>query len=456
MTTTAPTLAQLAADVSGPVLTAADPDYAQEIAAFNLAHRIAPAVVVGATSTADVVAAVRFATANGRKVAAQATGHGLLGDLDGAVLITTHRMAQVSIAVAAKTAVVGAGTRFRAVIDAAAPYGLAPVCGASSSVGVVGLTLGGGIGPLSRSYGLAADHVRRVRIVTADGVIRDIDASSDPELFWAVRGGKGGFGIVTEVELGLVDVARFYGGGLFFPASSTTGVLHAWAEWARQLPESTSTSLAFLQLPPDPALPEPLRGTYVAHLRLVHLGSADEGAALLAPMRAVAWPVMDTVAEMPFAAIDAVHMDPSTPLPVHERGCAVTALPTDALDVLLQLAGPDAQSPLLMLEIRLLGGAIGRRPANPPSASGRDAAFTVHAVGVPAGPELAELVAERAAAVVAAMRPWAARGQLNFLGSAPGSDLESLWEPAEWERLLAVKGRVDPLGTFSTGQSAVR
>lgn len=163
---------------------------------------------MGAASAADVAAAVRWAADRGLTVAVQATGHGLTGSLDGSVLITTGRLDTVVVDPAARTARVGAGVRWRQIIDAAAPHGLAPLSGSSSGVGVVGNTLGGGLGLLSRRYGFAADHVRRAELVTADGAIRTVDAGTDPELFWALRGGKGNLGIVTELELGGPAVGR--------------------------------------------------------------------------------------------------------------------------------------------------------------------------------------------------------------------------------------------------------
>jgi FAD/FMN-containing dehydrogenase len=452
MTAVSPTVADLAASVAGAVHLPGDPGYGPATAGFNVAHRPAPAVVVEATSESDVVAAVRFAAATGRAVATQATGHGLRGDLEGTVLVTTARMSSVRVDVARRTAVVTAGARWRDVIDAAAPHGLAPITGSASSVGVIGMALGGGVGPFSRAFGMAADRIVRLRLVTADGSVRELTAERDPELFWAVRGARGAFGIVTEIELELVRIVRFHGGGIFFPAGSAATVLHAWREWAPSLPEQASTSIALLALPPDPALPEPLRGQYVAHVRFAHLGSAEEGDALLSPIRAAATPLVDTVAELPFAAIDAVHMDPATPLPVYELGCSVRALPAEAVDAVLALAGPDAGSPLMMVEFRLLGGAIARRPAHAPSAPGREGAFTVHALGIPTDPQQAAAVRERTAAVVAAVEPWSARGMLNFIGSAGLERFGALWEPAEWARLRAIKAKVDPAGVFTTDQ----
>lgn len=443
------TTAELAAAVAGPVLEPGDDGYAEEVAAFALTYAAVPAVVVGATSAADVAAAVRWAGRTGRRVSVQATGHGLLADLADTVMVSTRRLADVTVDPRAGTARVGAGVRWHQVIEAAAPFGLAPLNGSSSDVGVVGYTLGGGLGPMARSFGFAADHVRRFTLVTADGEIRDVTASSDPDLFWAVRGGKVGFGIVTELEFALVPVARFYGGAVFFPGEDAAAVLHAWRAWVPTLTDETSTSVAVLRLPPDPALPEPLRGRCVVSLRVVHLGSAADGAAVLAPMRAAATPLMDLVDEMPYAAVDAVHMDPTAPMPVHDRGVTLDGLPAQAVDALLAVAGPDVPAPLAMVELRLLGGAIARRPEVDNAVAGRDAAFSLFTVGAPFGPPPEAAIAATGA-VVAAVRPWACGALLNLLGAATPERVGRIWDDATRARLLTIRDRVDPAGVFAT------
>lgn len=452
MTTVVPetTLAALVAAVDGPVLEPTEPGYADEVSGFNAAYLPSPAVVVGATCAADVAAAVRHAAATGRRIAVQATGHGLYGDLNGTVLVSTRRMTGLTIDPDTRTARVEAGVRWREVIDAAAPHGLAPLNGSSSGVGVVGYTTGGGMGPMARRYGFAADHVTALTIVTADGEIRDVDAERDPDLFWAVRGGKGNFGIVTSIEFALMPVTRFYGGGIFFPGESASEILHAWRRWAPTLPEDATTSVALLALPPDPNLPPPLQGRFVAHLRFTHLGSAESGADLLAPMRAAAEPIMDLVDEMPYPAIDAVHMDPTDPMPVWDRGTALSALPAEAVDAILTEAGPDSSSPLVLVELRLLGGAIARRPQVPNAVTGRDAAFSVFCLGVVAGPDAAVQVPARTASLVEALAPWATGGLLNLLGQASPSRVGALWSDDDRARLLAIKQRHDPSGVFST------
>jgi FAD/FMN-containing dehydrogenase len=386
----------------------------------------------------------------------QATGHGLTSDLAGSVLVTTRRLSGLAVDPVARTARVGAGVRWAQVIEAAAPHGLAPLSGSSSQVGVVGYTLGGGLGPMARRYGFAADHVRSAELVTADGEVRRVDAGSDPDLFWALRGGKGNFGIVTELEIDLVPVAGLHGGGVFFPGEAAAALLHAYRTWVATLPEETTTSIALLRLPPLPSLPEPLRGRFVVHLRFAHLGPAEEGAALLAPMRAVAPAIMDLVEDVPFAAVDAIHMDPVDPMPVWERGATLRELPAEAVDTLLAAAGPGVEVPLVMVELRHLGGAVARPARVPNAVAGRGAAFTLFALGPMAGP-LAETVPAITQSVVDRMAPWAARGALlNFLGSAGPDRVRRLWDDADLGRLLAVKLRVDPGNVFSTGPALLR
>ncbi|MEJ2865743.1 FAD-binding oxidoreductase [Actinomycetospora flava] len=429
-------------------LTPLDPAYAAAVAPFVTTTTPRPDLVVEARSPADVAAAVRWAADEGRAITVQATGHQLLSDLAGSVLISTRHLDEVRVDPDTRTAVVGGGAQWKQVIAAAAPHGLAPICGSSSHVGVVGFCLGGGHGPLSRAFGTGADQVRRVRLVTADGVERDVDATREPDLFDALRGGKTGFGVVTEMEIALHPVARLYGGGIFFPGEASPQLLHAWRDWVGTLPDEASSSIALLRLPPDPSLPPPLQGAFAVHLRFAHLGTAEEGAALLAPMRAVADPIADMVDEMPFAAIDAVHSDPTDPMPIWDDSAALGALPVEAVDALLAVAGPGVETPLIMAELRHLGGAIARRPEGGHDAvAGRDAAFHVYALA-PMFPPVAAVAPAAARGVVDAVRPWAVGGLPNFQGPAAGGRLGNLWDDATTAFLTGVREQYDPAGMF--------
>nr|WP_168704624.1 FAD-binding oxidoreductase [Gordonia paraffinivorans] len=441
-------LGTLMSEVSGPVLTPTDEGYATELGGFNLIAAPAADLVVGATSAHDVALAVRYARANGFRVGARATGHGLPIEGRGTVVVTTSRLNSITVDPVARTARVGAGVRWRDVVAATALHGLTGVVGSSSSVGVVGYTLGGGLSPLGRRFGWAADHVRSIELVTADGVVRSVDASAGSDLFWAILGGRDGFGIVTAIEFELFDLPTVYGGGIFFAGSAARDVLHAWREWAPTLPEEAGTSVSALRLPPDPDLPAPLQGQLAVHVRYTHTGDPSAAAALLAPMRSAGPILLENVDILPTAALDAVHMDPAGPMPSVERGVLLGEFPAAAVEALLEVAGPQVPSPPAIVEVRLLGGRL-RRPQRVPNAvAGRHGAYSVIAIGVPAGP-LADQVGPRLQAVVDALAPWRCGALLNFCGLR-AADRAGLWGPDERLRLETIRRRHDPAGVLAS------
>jgi FAD binding domain len=358
--------AELAAQVVGPVLLPGEDGYAVECAIYNLNLVLEPALVVGVTSAADVQAAVRFAAQRGLPVAVKATGHQTPCPAHGAVLISTQRMNGVTIDAETRTARIECGVRWEQVIAEAARFGLAPMNGSSPTVSAIGYSLGGGQSvAFSRSKGYAADHVSSLDVVTADGELRHATAESEPELFWALRGGKGNFGVVTAMVCELFPQTRVYGGGVWFAIERVPEVVPAWREWVESLPEEATSSIAVQRLPPLPHLPEPLRGASVLHMRFTHLGSAAEGEQLLAPMRAIAPTVLDTVGEMPYTSIGMVHMDPPDPMPYWDRTTMLRDLPKEAIEAFVALTGPDSDCPLISVELRRLGGAMDREPAVP-------------------------------------------------------------------------------------------
>src|SRR3954453_3890672 len=232
--------------VAGPVFEPGDAGYDAEISAWNLITTHRPPIVVGARCTEDVAAAVRFALQHDLSVAVQATGHGASFPVNDGILITTKRMTNVSVDVQRAVARVEAGAKWAQVMEASAPYGLAPLLGSTTDVGAVGYTLGGGMGPLGRRYGFAADRVRAVEIVTGDGKLRTVTADDDTGLFWGVRGGKGNLGIVTAIEVDLVLQPRLFGGALFYAADDAATVMKAWSKWVETVPEEMTSSVALL------------------------------------------------------------------------------------------------------------------------------------------------------------------------------------------------------------------
>ena len=444
--------AALSATVQGPVLFAGDPRIAAELAGFNLAVHHQPHVVVGATRSSDVAAAVRYATRKGLAVVVHATGHGSLSTTD-AVIVTTRRLQRCHIDPVTRTATIGAGVTWSTVIEAAAPHGLAPLSGSSAAVGAVGYTLGGGTGPMVRRYGFAADHVLSFELVTAEGEVRVVDATREPDLFWAVRGGKGNFGVVTSMTFRLHPVGQLFAGAVFYSGEHAAVVLRAWRDWAAGLGEETTTSVGLLRAPDIAAVPEPLRGKLSVHLRFAHLGDEESGRRLLAPLQAAAPVLIDTVRPMSYPEVDTIYNDPTEPMPVWSRGAFLAELPDPALDTLLAQVGPGVQTPLVLVGLLHLGGAAGREPAVANAVSGRDAAFAVNIVG-PLPPPLADVVPAVGNRLLESLRPWATGVEVPNFSPAPQNP-GSAWTAETYQRLLAVKRVYDPTNTFRTDASLI-
>jgi FAD/FMN-containing dehydrogenase len=444
-------LASLATQVHGPVLTGADAGYAAETATWNLAVPQRPLIAVGATSVADVQAAVRFAGVHDLPIAVTATGHGAVAASDGAMLINIRRLADITVDPEAGTATVGGAVEMQQLIDAAAKHGFAPFTGSSPNVGVVGFTLGGGLSPaLGRAFGYASDRVRAAEIVTADGQVRRVDATHEPDLFWAIRGGKGNFGVVTSLTIELVPVTRLYGGGLFFAAEHARVVLGEFLRLVAAAPNLLTVSFAFLRLPPLPFVPPPLRDRCTAHVRVAYLGPADEGERLLADLRAAAPTLIDSVTEMPYTNVTTIHADPVDPLPAYEISALLRDFPREAAEALLAVAGPEADTPAVMVEIRQLGGALAGAAEVPSAVGHRGASFQLFA-GVVGAPDMHEAVRPALVELTNALRPWATgHKQANFLSAyddTPGT-VAAAYEAQAWQRLIRVKSEYDPRNLF--------
>ncbi len=439
----------LRARVDGDIVVPGDDDWDAARLAWNLAIDQHPALVALPESAADVAAVVSYAAENELRVAMQGTGHGAGargGELAGAILVKTERMRRIEIDPVSRTARVEAGVLWAEVAEAAGQYGLAALAGSSPDVGVVGYTLGGGLSWLGRRYGLAASHVVSVEIVTADGAIRRIDAETDPDLFWAVRGGGGSFGAVTAIEFALFPVAEVYAGVMLWPIERAAEILHAWREWTADMPDDMTTVGRLLQLPPIPDIPEPLRGRSFVGVQAFYLGTEAEGAELVAPMRALG-PEIDTVATIPAAALQHVHMDPEHPVPGLGDGMLLDDLPAAGIDALVAAAGPGSGSPLLSVEVRRLGGALATPAPGGGAVSHLDADFVVFGVGIAMSPEQGAAVSAHVGLVREALAPWEAEtAYLNFAErDMPG---DNLFGPYAHHRLRAVKSAYDPVDLF--------
>jgi hypothetical protein len=420
---------------------------------WNVAIPVRPAAVVAARCPRDVAEAVRFAGEHGLRVAVQRTGHGALPlDADDVLLVHTGALTDLQVDPVGRTARVGAGCVWQQVIEAAAPHGLVPLCGSAPGVGVAGFLTGGGIGPLVRSQGLSADRVRAIEVVTGEGRILRATPEQHSDLFWGLRGGKGTLGIVTAVELELLPLREVHGGAVYFDGADADAVVRTWARWAPSLPEHADTSIALLQLPPLPAVPEPLAGRPTVAVRFASVAGDDAAAALLEELRAVATPLIDAVGPLPTSALGAIHADPVDPMPVHEGHALLRALPDDAVDALLAIAGPAAGSPQVIVELRLLGGALARAPRHASAFCQRDAAFSLCTIGVLA-PPVAEAVPAHATALAAALEPWSTGGRLpNFAPSPDPAVNDRCYDAPTRAHLATLAAQHDPRGVLAVGQ----
>lgn len=413
-------------------------------AAWNLAIDQEPAMVARPGNTDEVAAVVNFARENGLRVAVQAEGHGagpLAGVGDDTLLLKTGRMTGAEVDADSRKARVGAAAKWEDVSALASPEGLAALSGSSAEVGVVGYTLGGGHGWLARKHGLACNSVIAAEMVTADGQLVRADVDNEPDLFWALRGGGGNFGVVTALEFELHPLPDLYAGMFAWPWERTSDVLHAWAEWVSGLPNEMGTWARILQVPPLPDIPELVRGRSLVVVEAAYLGAEESGSELLRPLRELG-PELDTFAAVPPAALGHLHMDPEDPVPFAMRGQMLNGLPASAIDALVEAAGPDSASPLLSLELRLLGGALTQAPPDAGALASLDHAFLTLGVGMVLGPEMASAIKRHLDLVSNALEPWDSDvAYANFI-DVP-IDTRTCYPPATFHRLQEVKARYD-------------
>ncbi len=294
------------------------------------------------------------------------------------------------------------------------------------------------MGWLARSHGLQTNSLTAVELVTPAGELVRADADSDPELFWAVRGGGGNFGIVTALEFRLYELTEIYAGFMVWDWSEAARVLPAYAEWAATAPDHVTTSFRIMQLPPLPEIPAPIRGRSIVIID----GAVQGDPAVLEPLRALN-PEIDTFATIPAPALIRLHQDPEEPMPYAGDTALIKGLDADGIEMLLQMAGPKSGSPLAIVELRQLGGALARRAPGHGAVGGIDADYVLFLCGMALDANMGAFMKDFAVRIKSAMAPWSTPGQyLNFAEDAVDPSLSH--DADTWTRLKAVKTRLDP------------
>ena len=424
-----------------------DADWDRSRQAWNLAVDQHPAAIAFPRDTAEVAAAVRYARERGLRVAPQRTGHNAnpLGSLEDTLLLRTDALQGVEIDAANRRARVRAGAKWEDVVPQASDLGLAALHGSTGDVSVVGYSLGGGLGWYARKHGLAANSVTAIELVTADGEHVRADRDNEPELFWALRGGAGNFGVVTALEFDLIEQPLDYAGALFFPWERAGEVLQAWREWLPSTPDEVTSVGRILQFPPFDFVPEPLRGKSFALVEAVYLGSEDEGRELLEPLRALG-PVMDTFAMVPPEGIAELHMDPKDPVPGVTDHSLLGALSAEAIDDFVAVAGSGSGSTLLSVELRQLGGALAQSSPDHGAIDTLDAEYAYFGVGMAPAPHIAAATRADLERVGRMLAPHDAGRYANFTEERVSAD--RFFGTKTHARLRAVKAQYDPENVF--------
>lgn len=437
----------------GAVHLPGDPAYDSARMAWNLAVDQRPAAVAVPADAEQTAQVVRAASAAGLRVAPQSTGHnaGPLGRLDDVVIVRTSAMDSVLIDPARQRARVGGGTVWQAAVQAAARHGFATLHGSSPDVGIAGYSLGGGIGWYARALGLAANSITGLEVVTADGEIVWADADHHPDLFWALRGGSGSFGIVTALEFRLFPFTTAFAGMLVWDAALAEPVLRRWLHWASEAPDEVTTSFRVLRLPPLPDIPEPFRGRNLVVIDGAVLAADERGAEILAPLRDL-HPEVDTFARTPVQALTGLHMDPEGPSPGVSNSTIVDAMPEAAIHAFLDQAR--SASSVLVHELRQLGGALSRPPRGAGAMPTLPGAYLAFAGAVAATPEMAAAGLQETAAFAAALAPFGSgRSYLNFQENPV--DPATGFDPVTFGRLVTLRSALDPTGVL-VGNHPVR
>jgi hypothetical protein len=430
--------------LSGEIHAPDDLGYDDARLAWNLVADQRPAFVAVPRSAQEVSAVVRFAREAGLRVAPQGTGHNATArsGLQDSILLNTKDMRGVEIDAERRVARVEAGALCGDLTVPASELGLAALAGSSPDVGLVGYCLGGGIGWLARELGLCCNSIVSIEVVTAAGEHLTCDHDHHPELFWALRGGTGSAAIITAMELQLFAVPELYAGAMLWPWERASEVLHAWRTWTLDAPESVTTSARILQVPPLDDIPELVRGRQFVVIDGAVLGSAPDAEAILAPLRALG-PEIDLFAVAPPVALSHLHMDPEHPVPGLGDHQMLDELPAEAIDELIAVAGHESGSPLLLVELRHLGGALSRLPAGAGACGRLPGAYIAFALGMPVTPELAAAIPPRLSQVMAALAPWKCPvPYLNF--AEHPTDTGTAFSTDAFAALQAVKAEYDP------------
>lgn len=444
----------LAQCVHGRLIQPADADYEGARIVHNAAYQRKPRLIVQAANAGDVIATVQFAREQGVSLAVRSGGHSISGlSSSDAVVLDFSQMKAITIDPERHTVRIEPGATWGEVNAATQEYGLAIPAGDTATVGVGGLTTGGGIGWLARKYGLTIDSLLAAEVVTAHGRLVRASADEHPDLFWAVRGGGGNFGIITAFEFQAHPVGMVVGGAIFYDAADGEKVLRGYADYAAEAPDELTTIVFMMHAPPLPFIPPEKHGTPVIALGLVYAGDLEEGQRIVQPLRELATPIVDITAPMPYPAIYALTAEAGTSGHHSDvRSMFMDTLNDEAIDTIMRQMN-SISSPFGLIQLRVLGGAVARVSTDATAFAHREQGIFLAAINVWMDPAESSIHRAWVDRFYQDMRPYAHGVYVNFLGDEGEDRIRDAYPPATYARLVALKNKYDPTNFFNRNQN---
>lgn len=445
-------------DYTGTTLTPDSPGYDEARHVFNGMIDRRPSRILRCSSTADVAAAVAWCREAGEPFSVYGGGHGVTGSavVDDAVCIDLRGLDRVEVDTDSATARAGGGTTWGAFDAATQEHGLAVTGGRVPSTGVGGLSLGSGSGWLERKLGFTCDNLLSAQVVTAAGEVVTASVAEHPDLFWALRGGGGNFGIVTEFTFKLHPVGPIVlGGMLIYPGPMAGDVIRNWRDYMLTAPDEAGGAVALLTAPPEEFVPEPARGQPCVGVVVLYAGDPEKGREVMAPVLEFGPPAVDLVQPMPYVEVQRL-LEPPNPPGRHNywSGDFLAELPDEAVDTWVSSVFPPV-SPFTQMILVAGGGAIARVPEGATAFGNRDAPFNMHYLSMwPADPAQDRANIDKTREVAAAMKPWTTGSvYLNFIGDEGLHRVSGAFAPETFARLRETKRTWDPDNVFRFNQN---
>jgi FAD/FMN-containing dehydrogenase len=442
---------QLSDSLSGRVIAPGDPDYDRARTVFSGAIDRRPALIVRPTNVSDVVRVIALARETGMDLAVRSGGHSAAGHgvCDDGIVLDLSDMRRISIDPRQRTAWAETGLTAGEYTQAAAAHGLATGFGDAGSVGIGGITLGGGVGFLVRKHGLTIDDLMAAEVVTADGEVLHVDAETHPDLFWAIRGGGGNFGVATRFQFRVHEVDTIVGGTLILPASAE--VIESFVAAARAAPEELTTIANVMPAPPLPFLGAHDHGRLVVMATLAFAGPVDAGLRAVAPFRALVAPIADMVRPMRYPELFPPDDDGYRPV-ASIRTMFVDGLDRRAAETIVERVEA-APAPMAAAQLRVLGGAMSRVPADATAFAHRERGILANVAAIYTRPEERPVHEAWVAGLANELGPHDAGAYVGFLGDEGEERVRAAYPGPTWDRLTAIKARYDPDNLFRLNQN---